>query len=215
MNKIWKIATFALLLGLAATMAMAQEEAPAAALANLADGAGSITGTTGSWGNYTAFALIPGSALLGVKATTTSLYLGFTSGSMADVGAMVLYKTNRSSNVVISKKKVLLGGVANPSINLASTAVCPVQPVSLSNPCIVKLDAIKGALSSLSDYTFAIYFLNDSNNTSVTSAGPSSAQGSLTGWYASGNQTNLAAKKPLPGSNGGGAPYFLLYVDNQ
>ena len=46
---------------------------------------------------------------------------------------MVFYTTARASNLITAFKKVTLGGKANPSINLASTSVCPVQPVSVTN----------------------------------------------------------------------------------
>jgi hypothetical protein len=215
MKSICKIVWMSLILCCVAASAIAQEEAPPAALTNLTDGAGSITGGAGSWGGFTALSTIPGAGLFTASAKTTSLYIGFTGGNTVDVGNLVLYKTNRSSSNVISAKKVTLGGVANPTINLTSTSVCPVQPVSLANPCIIRLDPVKGALSTLSDYTFAIYLPNDSNNSSVQSAGRSSAQGSLSGWYASGDQTKIKKNKPLPSGNSGGAPYFLLYVNNQ
>jgi len=215
MNRIRKIATIFLVFGCLAASAIAQEEAPPAALTNLTDGAGSITAGATSWGNFTVFSLIPGAGLFTSTAKSMSLYIGFTGGSTVDIGNMVLYKTNRSSSTVISAKKLKLGGLSNPSINLTSTAVCPVQPVSLTSPCIIKLDPVKGAVSTLNDYTLAIFFLNDSNNNSVRSAGASSAQGSLSGWYASGDQTKLKKNKSLPSGNNGGAPYFLLYVDNQ
>jgi hypothetical protein len=215
MKNFCRIAMLALVVSLLATSALAQDQAPPAALTNLIEGVGSITTSSSSWSDYTALTLIPGSGLFGVKATTNSLYLGFVGGSTVDVGNMVLYKTAPSSSTVLSAKKVTLGGVANPTINLTSTSVCPNQPVSVTNPCIIKLDPIKGALSTLNDYYFAIYFVNDSNNGSISGARTSSAQGSLSGWYVSGDQTKIKAKKILPSGSNGGNPYFLLYVENQ
>ena len=215
MKNFCRIAMLALVVSLMATSVLAQDEAPAAALTNLTDGVGSISVGSSSWSDFTALTLIPGSGLFGVKATANNLYLGFVGGSTVDVGNMVLYKTAPSSSTVLSAKKVTLGGVANPTINLTSTSVCPNQPVSLANPCIIKLDPIKGALSTLNDYYFAVYFVNDSNNGSISAARTSYGQGSLSGWYVGGDQTKIKAKKTLPSGSNGGAPYFFLYVENQ
>jgi hypothetical protein len=213
MKNFCRLATLALVLCVIATTAMAQ--APAAGLSNLVEGVGPFAGAGGNWAGDSQLTLIPGPALLGVKSTSTVLYLGFYGGSTVDVGNMVMYKTARNGSTVVSSKKVTLGGVANPSINLTSTSVCPVQPLSLANPCIIKLDAVKGALSTLNDYYFTIFFTNDSNNTSVSGVGNSSAQGSLSGYFVSGDATRIKAKGALPSGYGGGAPYFLMYVANQ
>ena len=128
---------------------------------------------------------------------------------------MVLYKTARNGNTVVSSKKVTLGGVANPSLNLTSPSVCPVQPVSVANPCIVKLDPVKGALSTLNDYYFTMFFTNDSNNASVLAVGNMSAQGSLSGYFVLGDETRIKNKGSLPPGYVGAAPYFLMWVANE
>jgi hypothetical protein len=213
MNNFYRLATFALAVCVIATTAVAQ--APATVLSNIVEGIGPVAGGGANWGGYSALTLIPGSALLGVKGSTNYLYIGFYGGSTVDIGNMVLYKTTRSGNTVVSTKKVTLGGVANPSLNLTSTSVCPVQPVSLANPCIVKLDVVKGALSTLNDYYFTIFFTNDSDNTTVSGIQQSTAQGGLSGYYVLGDETRIKAKGSLPPGYSGAAPYFLMYVANE
>ena len=46
---------------------------------------------------------------MGASSTTTALYLGFTGGSEADIGNMVLYETPRNGSTVIKVDKVTLG----------------------------------------------------------------------------------------------------------
>lgn len=213
MNRFLKFATLVLVLCIAAGSALAQE--PATQLANLAAGAGDITGQTLNWAGFSELVLIPGSELFNVKSASTFLSIGFIAPSTVDVGNMVLYVTARNTTTVTGTKKVTLGGLSNPSINLASTAVCPVQPVSLTNPCIIKLDAVKGALSPLDDYYFAIYLANDSNNQSVSPAGPPTSQGSLSGYFLTGDETRIKKKGTLPAGYAAAAPYFLLYVTNE
>jgi len=215
MKNFCRLATLVLALGVIATSAVAQAPAPATVLSNLVEGVGPTAGGYTNWANVSELALISGSSLLGVKSTSTVLYIGFFGGSTVDIGNMVLYKTARSGSTVLSSKKVTLGGVANPSLNLTSTSVCPVQPVSVANPCIIKLDAVKGALSSLNDYYFTMFFTNDSNNTSVLGVGNMSAQGGLSGYFVLGDETRIKAKGSLPSGYGGLAPYFLMYVANE
>ena len=213
MKTFCKLATLALALWVMATTAAAQT--PAIVLSNLVDGVGTVAGGVTNWGGLTELTLISGSSLLGVKSTQAVLYIGFFGGSTVDIGNMVLYKTARNGNRVISVKKVTLGGVANPSLNLTSPSVCPVQPLSLANPCIIKLDPVKGALSTLNDYYFAMFFTSDSNNTNVLGVGNSSAQGGLSGYSVAGDQTRIKAKGSLPPGYGGLTPYFLMYVANE
>jgi hypothetical protein len=213
MKNLGRLATLALALCVIATIAVAQ--APETVLSNLVEGVGPMAGGTTNWAGLSELALISGSSLLGVKSTQAVLYIGFFGGSTVDIGNMVLYKTARNGNTVLSGKKVTLGGVANPSINLTSTSVCPVQPVSIANPCIIKLDPIKGALSSLNDYYFTIFFTNDGNNTSVLGVGNMSAQGSLSGYAVVGDETRIKPKGSMPAGYVGGAPYFLMYVANE
>ena len=213
MKTFYKFATSALITCILAAGALAQT--PLTTLSNLTEGEGTITGTGSVWNGYSELVLIPGASLLGVKSATTSFYIGFTGGSTADIGNMVLYKTARSGNTILSVSKVKFVGVSNPSINLASTAVCPVQPVSVANPCIIRLDPVKPALSTLNDYYLVLFFTNDGNNSHVNAAGPSTLQGALSGWYIQGDETRIKAKGTLPGGNNDQPPYFLLYVTNQ
>ena len=213
MKIFYKFATSALAMCILAAGALAQT--PLTTLSNLTEGIGAVTGNGAVWNGYSELILIPGASLLGVKSATTSFSIGFTAGSTADIGNMVLYKTGRSSNKILSVAKVKLGGVSNPSINLGSTAVCPVQPVSVANPCIVKLDAVKPALSPLNDYYLVLFFTDDSNNQHVSATGPAVLQGSLSGWYIQGDETRIKAKGTLPSGNNDQAPYFLMYVTNE
>jgi hypothetical protein len=153
---------------------------------------------------------------MGASSKTTALYLGFTGGSTADIGNMVLYSTPRNGSTVTKVVKVTLGGTQSPSINLTSTSVCPVQPVSATSPCIVRLDTVKAALSPLDDYYFTIYFTLDTNNEKISGAGQSFAQGALSGWALYGDQTRIGVKGALPtNENTDQAPFFLAYITNQ
>ena len=213
MKTFCRLATLARAVCVVATTAVAQ--APVTVLSNIVDGIGPVAGGATNWAGISELVLIPGPGLLGVKTTTNYLYIGFYGGSTVDITNMVLYKTARNGTTILSSKKVTLGGIANPSINLTSPSVCPVQPVSVANPCIIKLDVVKGALSSLNDYYFTIFFTNDSNNSSVLGVGTSTAQGGLSGYAVSGDQTRIKPKGSVSPGYGGGAPYFLMYVANQ
>lgn len=213
MKAFCKLAAFALMMAAMTTGIQAQEQSQATVLSNMTEGIGTVTGGNLNWAGYSELVLIPGASLFGTKGSTY-LYLGFTSGSTVDVGNMVLYKTARSGSTIISATKITLGGITGPSINLTSTSVCPVQPVSVTNPCFVKLDPIKAALASTDDYYFVIFFTNDSNNQSVGAAGPSNSQGSLSGWDIVGDETRIKAKGTLPSGNNDSSPYFLMYLQN-
>jgi len=184
----------------------------AAAAKNLVAGvAGPVTSNT-LWNGYSALNTIYGSSLYTTNASTV-FYLGFVGGSTVDISNMVVYKTTaRGSLKIASVTPVKLGGVSNPSINLTSTSVCPVQPVSVTNPCIVRLDPTVLALSPLNDYTLAVFFTNDSNNQTTSSAVGSTYPTSLTGGFLNGDETQLTVGQSLPALNGTGHTYFLMYV---
>ena len=153
---------------------------------------------------------------MGASSATTALYLGFTGGSEADIGNLVLYQTNRNAIAVRRVNKVTLGGVANPSINLTSTSVCPTQPVSVANPCIVRLDTLNLALSPNQDYYLAIYFTLDTNNETISGLGQSISEGGLSGFALYGDYTRIEAGGAVPEfGNTDQAPFFLAYVTNQ
>ena len=216
MKTFYKLSTLALALCFIAASAAAQTAAPQVVLSNIAEGIGTVSNGGTSWAGFSELVLIPGTGLLPVKATTNFLSIGFYGGSTVDIGSMVLYKTARSGTAVLSAKKVLLGGKANPSIDLTNPANCPIQPVSLSTPCIIKLDVVKGALSPLNDYYFTIYFSNDSNNAAgVSGVGLSPNQGGLSGYNLVGDQTRIKKNGSLPPGYTGAAPYFLTSVTNQ
>jgi hypothetical protein len=214
MKTFYKLATLSLIMVLAAS-AFAQEQALVTALANLTEGQEIIASSGNpSWDGLSEFVLIPGASLMGAS-TTTALYLGFTGGSQADIGNMVLYKVPRNGSTVLAVTKVTLGAISNPMINLTSTSVCPTQPVSATNPCIVRLDTVKTALSPLYDYYFTIYFTLDLNNEHISGLGQTSFDGSLSGWYLYGDQTRIGVKGALPtNENSDQPPFFLAYITN-
>lgn len=179
---------------------------------NLVRGVSGPVAGNNSWSNYTLFGVIPGSALFPISSATTVLSYGFTAGSEADITNMVLYTTARGSTTITAVTPVKLGGISNPSIDLASTSVCPTAP-SVSVPCIVKFDSLNLTLSPANDYYFAVYFTSDSNNAALGATDPALAQSSLWGWYAGGNVTTLTVGNSIAvGSHG--APYFFMYVTN-
>ncbi|MGB8011052.1 MAG: hypothetical protein WCF68_05525 [Terriglobales bacterium] len=217
MKTFCKIATLTLMAVLAAS-ALAQTAAPdVTPLANLTEGQGTIASSGGqAWDGISEFVLIPGASLMGASSTTTALYIGFTGGSEADIGNMVLYEVPRNGSTVLKAQKVTLGGSSTPSIVLTDTATCPVQPVSVTNPCIVRLDTVKLALSPLYDFYFTIYFTLDTNNEKISGVGQTSSPGALSGWSLYGDQTRIGVKGALPtNENADSAPFFLAYITNQ
>jgi hypothetical protein len=167
-----------------------------------------------NWAGNSALVLMPGAALLPVTSAKTTLYLGFTAGSTADIGGMVIYTTARGGTAITAVTPVKLGGVSNPSINLASTSVCPVAP-SPANPCIVRLDPTALALSPLFDYYFVVYFTNDTNNKAIGGADPDNTRTSLSGLSIAGDGTQLKVGGSVPVNESNPTTHymdFLMYV---
>jgi hypothetical protein len=217
MKKIFKLATFAFLVAAIAGCALAQTtvEPPVAALANLTEGQGVATGDSHDWEGWSELTLIPGGGLLGTSPKSFVITLGFSAGSTVNVANMALYTTARASNLVTAVKKVTLGKKANPTIDLTSTANCPVQPVSVTNPCFIKTDAIKVTLSPLDDYYFVEYFTSDSNNNTVRGAGSSGFLGALSGWLIDGDDTRIPVGGTIPVGYTGQSPVFTMYITNE
>jgi hypothetical protein len=218
MKTFFKLATFTLMMTVLAASGFAQERAPnTAPLVNLTEGQGTIASNgSQAWDGLSEFVLIPGAALMGASSSTTVLSIGFTGGSEADIGNMVLYETPRNGSTVLKVTKVTLGGSSSPSINLTSNSVCPVQPVSVTNPCFIKLDTVKSALSPLDDFYFTIYFTLDTNNEKISGVGQTTTPGALSGWNLYGDQTRIGVKGALPtNENQDAAPFFLAYVTNE
>jgi hypothetical protein len=167
-----------------------------------------------SWSGYSVVEQIPGAGLIPVTSTTTVFYLGFTAGTQADISGMVLYTTARGSSTITAVTPVKLGGVTNPSIDLASTTVCPVAEISAFNPCIVRLDPTTITLSALNDYYLVVYFTaSDSNDQALGLTAPSWTQTSLRGTYISGNETQLTVGGAIPSTlSFTNQPYMLMYV---
>jgi len=182
---------------------------------NLVRGVIGPVGSNSSWSGYSLLNLIPGAALIPITSPNTVFYLGFTGGSKADISNMVLYTTARGSLTITAVTPVTYGGVSNPSINLASTSVCPVQPLSAADPCIVRFDPLALALSALNDNYLVVYFTaSDVNNEGIAATQPVIQQSSLEGWYIGGNvdETQLTVGQSIPSGNSGRQPYFLMYV---
>src|SRR5580698_8523911 len=192
MNTVYRFTTLTLIM-LALAGGFSQKAAAAAKAENLVRGVVGPVASNSSWSGFSAISLIPGAALIPVTSTQTVFYLGFTAGATADISNMVLYTTARGSSTITAVTPVTLGGVSNPSINLASSTVCPIIEISNFNPCIVRLDPTKITLSALSDYYLVVYFTaNDTNNQSIGLTTPSFPQSSLRGTYFNGDDSRLS-----------------------
>ncbi|MFY9700590.1 MAG: hypothetical protein WCB56_01445 [Terriglobales bacterium] len=223
MKTFYKLATFTLMMTVLAVSAFAQErttsrtQGPETTLVNLIEGQGTINSSGNpSWDGLSEFVLIPGAGLMGASSASTALYLGFTGGSEADIGNMVLYEVPRNGSTVLKVEKVTLGASSSPSIVLTNTSTCPTQPVSVTNPCFVRLDTVKLALSPLYDYYLTIYFTLDTNNETISGVGQVSSPGALSGFSLYGDQTRVGVKGALPtNENSDAAPFFLAYITNE
>jgi len=190
------------------------QHSPVAAPINLVAGVGGPVSSSNQWQNYSALNLIAGAFIFPAVATvkTTVLYIGFTGGTEADIGNMVLYTTKRGNTKIKAVTPVKLKGVSNPIISLTNKNVCPTQPLSTSNPCVIRLDPITLTPSTLSDYYFVMYLANNTNNETVGAANSQYPITSLTGWYLGSDQTQLKVGNSIPSGYTGSHPYFLLYV---
>src|SRR5271166_4190485 len=91
-------------------------EKPTTTTQNLVRGVIGPAGSNAQWSNYSVFNLVPGSGLFPISSSTTVFYFGFTAGTQADIGNMVVYTTPRGSLTISAVTPVTLGGVSNPSI---------------------------------------------------------------------------------------------------
>ena len=216
MKTIYKLATLTLMMLAASLYGFSQKPPKASGPENLERGIVGPVTSNGSWSGYSTLALIPGAGLIPVTNTNTVLYIGFTAGAEADITNMVLYTTPRGSSTISTVTPITLGGISNPSIDLASATVCPIIEISAVNPCIVRLDPVKLTLSALSDYYFVVYFTaSDPNNSAIGLTDPSFGQSSLRGTYITGNETTLGVGGSIPSSlSFAGQPYNLMYVMN-
>jgi hypothetical protein len=197
---------------LAVTAAGFSQAPPATAPLNLVRGVVGTVSSSNSWAGYSALNQIPGGGVIPIASSTTAFYLGFTAGTTTDINNMVLYTTARNSLTITAVTPVTYGGVSNPTINIGSTSVCKVQPISATNPCIVRLDPLTLTLSALSDYYLVVYFKpNDSNNSAVGGAVPNNYMSSLAGWYIAADETQLTVGQSIP-SGLSQSPYFLMFV---
>jgi hypothetical protein len=196
-----------------ASTAVAQQR-PATPPINLVAGVGGPVSSSNQWSNYSALNLIAGAFIFPAVAQikTTVLYVGFTAGTEADLGNMVLYTTKRGGSKITAVTHVKYKGVSNPIISLTNKKVCPTQPISTANPCVIRLDPITLTPSTLSDYYVVMYFASNTNNQTVGAANSQYPITSLTGWFLSGDQSQLKVGNSIPSGYSGSHPYFLLYV---
>ena len=209
MKTIFKFATLTLMMFVVSVCGFSASKAE-----NLERGIVGPVSSNVSWSGYSVVEQIPGAGLIPVTSTTTVFYLGFTAGTEADISGMVLYTTPRGGTTISAVTPVKLGGVSNPSIDLASTSVCPVAEISAFNPCIVRLDPTAITLSALNDYYLVVYFTaSDSNDETLGVTAPSWGQTSLRGTYISGNETQLSVGGSIPSTlSFTNQPYLLMYV---
>lgn len=179
---------------------------------NLVRGVFGPVGNNTNWSNYTVVNLVPGSGLFPITSTTTVFYYGFTAGTQADVGNMVVYTTPHGSLTISAVTPVTLGATSSPSIVLSNVSVCPVAP-STTTPCIVRFDPTTLTLSPANDYYFGVYFANDTNNSAIAGASPGQNQSSIASAYFGGDYVNLTVGESLPGTANRGSS-FLMYVMN-
>jgi len=206
MKLAFKIATLALM-----TIVVSQPGVAAPTAVNLARGVIGPVSADSDWANYSVFNIIPGSALLPAAYPKSVFYLGFTGGSEAEIGNMVVYTTARGSSTITAVTPVTRGGSSSPTIDLASPSVCAVAP-STSTPCIVRLDPTTLAMSPASDYYLVVFFVSDTNNASIIAAQANSSQSSFAGTYVGGtNYTQLTVGEAIPVSMGT-STNFLMYV---
>jgi hypothetical protein len=216
MKTFHKFATLTLMIIAVSAYGFSQKAPAKATALNLVRGVVGPVGSNTSWSGYSALSQISGAGVIPIASASTVFYLGFTAGATADINNMVLYTTARRGLTITAVTPVKLGGISNPSINLASIAVCPVQPLSVNNPCIVRLDPLTLSLSALNDYYLVVYFTaNDPNNSTVGATQPSFGQSSLNGWFINGDESRLTAGQSIPAGNNGAQPDFLMYVMSQ
>jgi hypothetical protein len=217
MNTVCKFVTLTLMMLAVSVYGFSQTVGPmkpaTTTTQNLVRGVIGPPGSNSEWSNYSVFNFVPGSALFPITSSTAVFYFGFTGGTEADIGNMVVYTTPRGSLTISVVTPVTLGGVSNPSIQLSNTSVCPVAPSS-TTPCIVRFDPTTLTLSPANDYYFAVYFSNDTNNQSIAGTQPNANQTSLLGTYFGGTDyTHLTVGQAVPGVANRG-PSFLMYVMN-
>jgi len=209
MKNIFKFATLTLIIFAVSVCAFSATKPE-----NLVRGVIGPVASNVSWAGYSVLAQVSGAGLIPVTSTTTVFYLGFTAGTQVDINNIVLYTTPRGSLTISAVTPVTLGAVSNPSIDLASSSVCPVIEISTFNPCIVRLDPTKITLSALSDYYLVVYFTSgDTNNNSVGLTQPAFSQSSLRGSYANGDDSRLSVGGSIPTTlSFANQPYMLMYV---
>lgn len=218
MKTICKIATLTLMMMAVTVYGFSQKpvkQKPATTTQNLVLGVLAPFSSNNSWANYSLWNQIPGSALYSLNSSTAVFYFGFAAGTTADITNMVLYTTAHGSLTITAVTPVTLGGISNPSINLSNTSICPIQPLSATNPCIVKFDPVSITMSPASDYYLTVFFTNDTNNQSIGAVQPAGLPTTLSSSFVGGtDETHLKVGQALPNGTNGRPSYFLMYVMN-
>ena len=109
---------------------------------------------------------------------------------------------------------VKLGGVSNPSITLSNATVCPVQPLSTTNPCVIRLDPTVLAVSPLSDYYLVMFLTADTNNQTLGAAVGAPARTSLSGGYTHSDLTHLTVGQSVPTPTNPELDYLMYVLTN-
>jgi len=222
MKIVYKFATLTLMVFAVSVCGFSQKAAtqrpkaqtPEVTTQNLVRGLVGPVGTDSNWANYSLFAITPGSALFPISSATTVFYFGFTGGTEADIGNMVVYTVSRGSLTITAVTPVTYGGVSNPSIVLSNASVCPVAP-SQATPCIVRFDPTSLTMSPTSDYYLTVFFTNDSNNQSLAAAEANNfyQSGVYSTWVGGTDYTHLTVGQSIP-AGGAQRANFLMYVMN-
>jgi len=144
MKNSCKIAALALALCGIAASAMAQGSGAQVVLSNIVEEQETIAAGQRKLGRLVGVSRFQAPVLLPVRPQPNFLYLGFFGGATVEYWPHGSVQDGTQRHHVLSGQAVTLGLVGNPSINLTSPSVCPIQPVSLSNPCIIKLTWLRG-----------------------------------------------------------------------
>lgn len=168
------------------------------------------------WANDSIMVLLGGNQLLPVPSGipvggVTKIRIGFTGGTQADIGNIVLYKTDQYTHVVESS--VQLTYLTQSAFSLTIPA-----GTSVSAPAVFELDQISATNytpDTTHDYFVVVYFTNTANNGNLvvaTAAGVGIT--SMLGSWLGGDQTGIAvgAVVPFTVSAGGINSWLVLQV---
>jgi hypothetical protein len=184
---------------------------PAQTPQNLVAGTGAITNSLAVWNGSSAINLISGNALFSASGKQTVLYVGFTAGTRAVIGNMVLYKTNRNNSTIVDVIPVTYKGISSNTIFL-DAATCGITPPTTTSPCIVRLDPVSLKLSPLNDYYFVMFLANVADNVAIDSATSANSKTTIIGGFDAADDTGLALGDIIPSTLLKGTAQFLVGV---